>query len=53
VQNEAGNKQKLFKIMKMQMSAIQGKAKPNTENIRDLNLAVVKRTTVQVSGLLL
>jgi hypothetical protein len=30
----------------MQMSAILGKAKPDTENVRGLNLAVVKRTTV-------
>jgi hypothetical protein len=53
LQNYAGNKQKLYKIMKMQMSAILGKAKPDTENIRGLNLAAVKRTTVQVSRLLL
>jgi hypothetical protein len=33
------------------MSAILEKAKPYTENIRDLNLAAVKRTTVQVSRL--
>jgi hypothetical protein len=37
----------------MQMSAILGKAKPDTENIRRLNLAAVKSTTVQVSRLLL
>jgi hypothetical protein len=30
------------KIMKMRMSAILDKAKPNTENIRGLNLAAVK-----------
>jgi hypothetical protein len=47
LQNYAGNKQKLYKITKMQMSAILGKAKPYTENIRGLNLAAVKRTTVQ------
>jgi hypothetical protein len=35
------------------MSAIKGKAKPDTENIRGLNLAAVKRITVQVSRLLL
>jgi hypothetical protein len=29
--------------------AILDKAKPNTENIRGLNLAAVKRTAVQVS----
>jgi hypothetical protein len=37
----------------MQMSAILGKAKPDTENIRGLNLAAVKRTTVKASRLLL
>jgi hypothetical protein len=37
----------------MQMSARLGKAMPDTENIRGLNLAAVKRTTVQVSRLLL
>jgi hypothetical protein len=37
----------------MQMSAILGKANPDTENIRGLNLAAVKRTTVQASRLLL
>jgi hypothetical protein len=35
----------------MQMTAILGKAKPDTENIRGLNLAAVKRTAVQVSRL--
>jgi hypothetical protein len=52
LQNYAGNKQKLYKIMKMQLSAILGKAKPDTKNIRGLNLAAVKRTIVQVSRLL-
>jgi hypothetical protein len=37
----------------MQKSAILGKAKPDTENIRGLNLASAKRTTVQASRLLL
>jgi hypothetical protein len=37
----------------MQMSAILGKAKPDTENIRGLNLAVFKLTTIQTSRLLL
>jgi hypothetical protein len=37
----------------MQMSAILGKAKPDTENIRGLNLAAVMCMTVQVSRLLL
>jgi hypothetical protein len=35
------------------MSAILGKAKPNTETIRGLNLAAAKRTTVQAPRLLL
>jgi hypothetical protein len=48
-QNCAGNKQKSYKIIKMKMYAILDKAKPHTENIRGLNLAVVKRTTVVVS----
>jgi hypothetical protein len=52
LQNYVGNKQKLCKIMKMWMSAILSKAKPDKENIRGLNLAMVKRTTVQVSRLL-
>jgi hypothetical protein len=37
--------------MKMHMSTILNKAKPDTENIRALNLAAVKRTTVQVTKL--
>jgi hypothetical protein len=37
----------------MQMSAILGKEKPDTENIRGLNLAAANRTTVQASSLLL
>jgi hypothetical protein len=35
------------------MSAKLGKAKPDTENIRGLNLAAVKRTTVEASRLVL
>jgi hypothetical protein len=46
-------KNKLYKIIKMQMSAILGKAKPDTGNIRSLNLAAAKLTTVQASTLLL
>jgi hypothetical protein len=37
---------------KVKMYAILGKAKPHTENIKGLNLAVVIYTTVQVSRLL-
>jgi hypothetical protein len=50
-QNYPGNKQKSFKIMKMQMFAILDKAKPDTRNTRGSNLAAVKRTTVQVTRL--
>jgi hypothetical protein len=53
LQNYTGNKQTLYKIMKMRMSAILGKAKPDTENIKCLNLAAVKRSSVQLSRLLL
>jgi hypothetical protein len=53
LQNYADNKHELYKIIKMQMSAILGKANPDTENIRGLNLAVANRTTVQASRLLL
>jgi hypothetical protein len=53
LQNYAGNKQKSHKIIKIQMSSLQRKVKPNTQNIGGLNLAAVKRTTVQVSRLLL
>jgi hypothetical protein len=37
--------------MKMQMLATLDKAKPDTGNIRGLNLAAVKHTTVQVTTL--
>jgi hypothetical protein len=48
LQNYAGNKQKWYKIMEMLMSVIWGKANPEMENLRGLNLVEVKRTTVQV-----
>jgi hypothetical protein len=47
-QNCAGDKQKPHKIMRMNMFAIEDKVKPDIENIRGLNLAMVKPTTVQV-----
>jgi hypothetical protein len=53
LQNYAGNKQKSYKIMKMRMFAILDKANLDTGNIRGLNLAAVKHTTVQVTRLLL
>jgi hypothetical protein len=37
----------------MNMLAVQDMAKPDIENVRGLNLAVVKLTTVQVTKLLL
>jgi hypothetical protein len=37
------------KIMRMNMFAELDKVKPDTENLRGLNLAVVKLTTVQVT----
>jgi hypothetical protein len=37
--------------MKMQMLAALDKAKPDTENIRGLNLAAVKHMTVKVTEL--
>jgi hypothetical protein len=37
--------------MSMNMFVVQDKAKPDTENIRGLNLAVVKLTTIQVTEL--
>jgi hypothetical protein len=45
------NKQKSYEIMKMQMFATLDKANPDTGNIRSLNLAAVKHTTVQVTRL--
>jgi hypothetical protein len=50
---QATNKQKSFKIMKMKMKmfATLDKAKPDTDNIRGLNLEVVMRMAVQVSSL--
>jgi hypothetical protein len=37
--------------MRMNMFAVQDKAKPDIENIRGLNLAVVKLMTAQVTKL--
>jgi hypothetical protein len=50
-QNCAGNKQKSYKIMRMNMFAAKDKAKPDIENIRGLNLAVVKLMTVHATKL--
>jgi hypothetical protein len=52
-QNYAGNKQKSYKIMRMNMFALKGNAKPDTENIRGLILVVIMLMTVQVTKLLL
>jgi hypothetical protein len=43
------DKQKSYKIIKMQMFATSEKAKPDTGNIRCLSLAAVKRTAIQVT----
>jgi hypothetical protein len=43
------NKQKSYKITRMNMFVSYDKAKQGTDNIRGLNLAVVKLTTVQVT----
>jgi hypothetical protein len=51
ITNHAGSKQKSYKIMKMKMFAILDKAKPDTGNIRGLNLAAVMFMTVQASRL--
>jgi hypothetical protein len=37
--------------MRMNMFSVNEKAKPDTENIKGLNLAVVKLTAVQVTQL--
>jgi hypothetical protein len=50
-QNSAGKKQKSYKIMRMNMSVVYDKAKPDIVNIIGLNLAVVKLTTVRVTKL--
>jgi hypothetical protein len=50
-QNYAGNKQKSYKIMKMQMFAALDKANPDAGNISGLNLVAVKHTAVQVTRL--
>jgi hypothetical protein len=48
---DAGNKQKSYKIIITKIFAPLDKAKPVTENIGGLNLAAVKHTTVQVTRL--
>jgi hypothetical protein len=44
-------KEKSYKIMRMNMFAVYDKVKPDIENIRGLNLAVVKLTTVLATKL--
>jgi hypothetical protein len=51
IKNPAGNKQKSSIIMKTKMFATLDKAKPDTENIRALNLAAVMCMTVQETRL--
>jgi hypothetical protein len=45
-QNHAGDKQKSYKIMRMNIFEVQDKAKPVRENITGLNLVVVKHMTI-------
>jgi hypothetical protein len=52
-QNCVGNKQTSYKIMRMIMFPTLVKAKTDAQNIRILNLAAVKLTTVQMTKLLL
>jgi hypothetical protein len=49
--NGAGDKQKSYKSMRMNMFVVWDKMKPDIVNIRDLNLAEVKLTTVLVTKL--
>jgi hypothetical protein len=49
--NVAGNKQKLYKIMKMKMFATLDKAKSDIGSTKGLNLAAVKQMTIQVARL--
>jgi hypothetical protein len=53
ITNCAGNNQKLYKIIRMNMFAAQYKVKPETENLRGLNLVAVMLMTVQTTKLLL
>jgi hypothetical protein len=48
VKNDAGNKQKSLKIMKMKMFAILGKARTDMKNIGGLNLAAITCSSLQV-----
>jgi hypothetical protein len=48
---ERGDKQKSYKIMRMNMFSVEDKAKPDTRNIRGLNSAFFKLTTVQMTNL--
>jgi hypothetical protein len=50
IYNCAGNKQRSYKIMKMQKFVMLEKAKPDKENIRGLNSVMVECTSVQVTG---
>jgi hypothetical protein len=49
--NYAGSKQKSYKIMRMNVFIAEDKVKPDIENTRGLNLAVVKLMTIQVTEL--
>jgi hypothetical protein len=45
------NKKRSYGIIRTNMFAVHDKVKPDTENIRGLNLAAVKLTTVHVTRL--
>jgi hypothetical protein len=47
-QDSRGNWQKSYRITKMPIFATLDKANPDTGNLRGLNLAALKHTTVQV-----
>jgi hypothetical protein len=49
--NFAGNKEKSLKIIRMNMFAVYGKAKPDIGNITGLNLGMVKLMTIQMTKL--
>jgi hypothetical protein len=50
-QNYAGSKQMSHKVMEAKLFPMKAKARPDTENIPGLNLAVVKPTTAQMTKL--
>jgi hypothetical protein len=51
IRNYAGDRQKPYRMMRINMFVVWDKENPDIENITGLNLAVVKLTTVQVTRL--